>query len=93
MSLYKPAGTLAERQERATEAWITSVEFHGRFEGRTRAQAEAFVRDMLANGRDTEVRDLVTLKFKPHHITYSWNEGRGGHWCPGYHDCLACYPD
>lgn len=88
--------TRTARQERATQAWITSVLYHN--QTMTYPEAEAFVTGMITNGYDTEVRDIVTLEFKPHHITYKWNDefpnrdGQyvSGHWCPGYYDCLRC---
>lgn len=82
---------VATRMAQAYEAWVGSVMFHNpEMPG---DEAREFVQAQLRDGQDTVVRDLVTLRDKPHHIDITWNDKvRGGHWCPGYWDCLACDP-
>lgn len=75
---------LNDEQREAVNAWVDGMTFRSSI---TREEALATVLDWLINGRETEIRNIVTLKFEPHTIRYTWHRK---HWCPGYYDCLRC---
>lgn len=83
--------TMTEVQVRATRAWASSVQYHN--PEMSEDEALEWVLGQIRDGRDGVKLNLVTLRDEPHHVTYAWNDHPIHHWCPGYHDCMACYPD
>lgn len=73
----------AEQRE-ALDAWAYSMSFNAQI---SEEEARSIILGWLQNGMETEVRDLVTLQFKPHTLRWTWHNR---HWCPGYYDCLYC---
>lgn len=72
------------REREAFDAWVYSMSCNANI---TEEAASEIIAGWLKNGRETEVRNIVTLKFEPHTIRYVYKDG---HYCPGYYDCLRC---
>lgn len=75
---------MTTEQREAFDAWARFMSHNARI---STAEAQEIITEWLRDGRQTEVRDLVTLEFKPYTIRYRWH---ARHWCPGYYDCLRC---
>lgn len=75
---------MTPEQREAFDCWAGAMAHNARI---PESQARETILGWLRNGKQTEIRDLVTLQWKPHTIRYRWHDR---HWCPGYYDCLRC---
>jgi hypothetical protein len=81
---------LTEPQQRAYDTWVESVQWHARHDGRLRlVEARDLVGQRIAGVTAYQLDQAPAGEPKPDRwVTYPTS-----HFCPGYYDCLACYPD